>query len=257
MTRLVTEEIPTSATKMRALRPSAGKIFLWPFSPIVLLHRRSTRSGGPVTDARDGLYDLRPRGIALDLGPQPADVDVYVTAGQIMRARGDGLGDLGPRESLPRTAHQERQDLELCRRQVQGLSVAAHGVAVRIELQRPQPDDAVAVPALLPPEPAQDGLDPRLELLGVEGLGYVVVRPQLQSHHLVYRLALGRQQHHRDVALLPHLLQDLESAHPRQHDVQHDEVQRFPPEYPERLHPVLRRQHPISLRRQHDGGYLQ
>src|SRR5215212_2802266 len=255
MTRLVTEEIPTSATKIRALRPSAGSSFLLSFSPIVLLHCQLP--GGPVTDARDGLYNLRLRRVTLELGPQPADVDVYVTAGQIVRARGDGLGDLGPRESLPRTAHQQRQDLELRRRQVQGLSVAAHGVAVRIELQRPQPDDAVPVPTLLPPEPAQDGLDPRLELLGVEGLGYVVVRPELEAHHLVYRLALGRQQHHRDVALLPHLLQDLEPAHPRQHDVEHDEVQRFPPEYPERLHPVLRRQHPISLRRQHDGGYLQ
>src|SRR5215217_6469769 len=217
MTRLVTEEIPTSATKMRALRPSAGRSFLSSFSPIVLLHRRLTRAGGPVTDARDGLYNLRLRRVALDLGSQPADVDVYVTAGQIMRARGDGLGDLGPRESLPRTAHQQRQDLELRRRQVQGLSVAAHGVAVRVELQRPQPDDAVPVPALLPPEPAQDGLDPRLELLGVEGLGYVVVRPELEAH----------------------------------------QVQGLPPEYPQRLDPVLRRQHPIPFRRQHDGGNLQ
>src|SRR5215212_5881615 len=233
MTRLVTEEIPTSATKIRALRPSAGSSFLLSFSPIVLLHCQLP--GGPVTDARDGLYNLRLRRVTLELGPQPADVDVYVTAGQIVRARRDSLGDLGPRESLPRTAHQQRQDLELRRRQVQGLPVPAHGVAVRVELQRPQPDNTVSVPALLPPEPPQDGLDPRLKLLGVEGLGYVVVRPELQAHHLVYRLALGRQQHYRYITLLAHLLQDLEPAHPRQHDVQNYQVQGLSPKYPQRF----------------------
>src|SRR3712207_9161103 len=96
-----------------------------------------------------------------------------------MRARGDGLRDLGPRESLPRTPHYQGQDPELRRRQVQGLPVPSHGVATRVELQRTQPEDTVPVLAFLPPEPPQDGLDPRLELLGVEGLGYVVVRPEI------------------------------------------------------------------------------
>src|SRR5215208_867536 len=258
MIRLVTEEMPTSATKMRALKPSAGKNLLLSLLLAILpLQRRLRRPGGPVTDARDGLDDLRLGRIALDLGPEPADVDVYVAAGQVVRPRGDGLRDLGPRESLPRASHQQRQDLELRRRQVQQPPLPAHGVAVRVKLQRPEPDDAVAVLTLLPPEPAQYGFDPRQQLLGIKGLGYVVVRTELEADHLVHRLALRRQQHYRDVALLPHLLQDLEPAHPRQHDVQHDEVQRLPPEYPERLHPVLRRQHPISLRRQHDGRYLQ
>src|SRR5919107_1796248 len=106
MIRLVTEEMPTSATKMRALKPSAGKSLLLslPLS-ILSLQRRLGGSGGPVPDARDGLYDLRPRRVALDLGPEPAYVDVYVTAGEIMRTRGDGLRDLSPRESLPRATH--------------------------------------------------------------------------------------------------------------------------------------------------------
>src|SRR5918911_5518449 len=120
MTRLVTEEIPTSATKIRAFRPSDGRRFL-PLFSIARPPRPLARPGRPVTDARDGLNDLGSRRVGLDLGPEPADVDVYVAAGQIMRARGDGLRDLGPRESLPRTAHQERQDLELRRRQVEGL----------------------------------------------------------------------------------------------------------------------------------------
>src|SRR5829696_9575559 len=206
MIRLVTAEMPTSATKMRALKPSVGRRLLLPFLFILSLQGGLTRPGGPVTDARNGLYDLWPRRVALDLGPEPADVDVYVAAGQVVRARGDGLGDLGSRESLPRASHQQRQDLELRRRQVQRPPLPAHGVAVRVELQRPEPDDAVAVLTLLPPEPAQYGFDPRQQLLGIKGLGYVVVRTELEADHLVHRLALRRQQHYRDVALLPHLL---------------------------------------------------
>src|ERR687893_2333064 len=89
--------------------------------------------GCPVTDARDGLYDLGPRRVALDLGPEPADVDVYVAARQIMRPRGDGLGDLGPREGLPRTAHEEREYLELRRRELQHLPGTAHRVPVGVQ----------------------------------------------------------------------------------------------------------------------------
>src|ERR671916_559518 len=103
MTRLVTEEIPTSATKTRALKPSGGRRLLSFLS--MAPPRPLAGPGCPVTDARYRLYDLRPRRVALDLGPEPADVDVYVTAGQIMRACGYGLGDLGPRESLPRAPH--------------------------------------------------------------------------------------------------------------------------------------------------------
>src|SRR5215216_64680 len=127
MIRLVTEEMPTSATKMRALKPSAGKSLLLslPLS-ILSLHRRLGGSGGPVPYARDGLDDLRPRRVALDLGPEPADVDVYVAAGKVVRSRGDGLRDLGPRESLPRASPQQRQDLELRGRQVQPPPIQAH-----------------------------------------------------------------------------------------------------------------------------------
>src|SRR5215216_3061460 len=107
MIRLVTEEMPTSATKMRALKPSAGRnLLLSLLLSILCLQRRLGRPGGPVTDAGDGLNDLRPRRVALDLGPQPADVDVYVAAGQVVRPCGDCLRDLGPRESLPRAPHQ-------------------------------------------------------------------------------------------------------------------------------------------------------
>src|SRR5215210_8556818 len=101
MIKLVTEEMPTSATKMRALKPSAGKYLLLSLLLCILsLQGRLGRPGGPVADARDCLDDLRPRRVALDLGPEPADVDVYVAAGQVVRPRGDGLRDLGSRESL-------------------------------------------------------------------------------------------------------------------------------------------------------------
>src|SRR5829696_2793967 len=126
MIRLVTEEMPTSATKIRALKLSAGSP-LSPLLSIALLHPPALgRSGGSVADARDGPYDLGPRRVALDLGPQAADVDVYVAAGEVVRPRGDRLGDLGARERLPRTPHQERQYLELRWCQLQQLPRPTH-----------------------------------------------------------------------------------------------------------------------------------
>src|SRR5215211_2716992 len=160
MIRLVTEEIPTRATKILALKLSVGG------SPIFSLFyahpppRALERSCRPVADARDGLYDLRPRRVALDLGPEPAYVYVYVAARQIMRPRGDGLGDLGPRKGLPGTAHEEREYLELRRCEIQRLPRAANGVTVRIQLQRTQPQKPFPAPAILPETP-EDGFDPR------------------------------------------------------------------------------------------------
>ena len=141
-------------------------------------------------------------------------------------------------------------------RELQRLPVPAHRVRPGVQLQRPEPQHPLA-PAALPPEPPQHGLDPGEQLLGVEGLGDVVVSTELEPHHLVHGLALGREQHHRDVALLPHLLQYLEPAHARQHDVQDHEVEVLAVESPQGLRPVLRRDHPVALRLQHDGGHLQ
>src|SRR5215208_6796096 len=136
MIRLVTEEIPTRATKILALKLSAGRGPLSPLLSITVLPRAALQ---PVAYAGDGLYDLRTRRVPLDLGPEPAYVDVYVAACQVMRPRGDGLGDLSPRKCLPGTAHEEREYLELGRRKIQRLPRAADGVAVGIQLQRTEP----------------------------------------------------------------------------------------------------------------------
>jgi hypothetical protein len=58
-----------------------------------------------------------------------------------------------------------------------------------------------------------------------EGLGDVVVRPQLQAHHLVDLLAARGQHHDRLVeALAPQRLADLEPRELGQHDVEDHEV---------------------------------
>src|SRR4028118_1973806 len=152
MIRLVTEEMPTSATKMRTWKLAGGS--RPPLLPFFSMPMLLTRPSGPVTHARHGLYDLRPRRVALDLGPQPAYVDVYVAAGRVVRARRDGLAYLGPREGLPRTAHEQRQYLELGGRELQRLPVPAHRVRPGVELQLPDPQHSLA-PAALPPEPPQ------------------------------------------------------------------------------------------------------
>src|SRR5215210_6357989 len=162
--------MPTRAMKILALKLIAGGIL----SSSLLLPTALHGPGGPVPDAWDGLYDLGPRRVVLDLGPEPADVNVYVTARQIVRPRRNGLGDLGPRKCLPRTAHEQREYLELGGREIQRLPTTAHRVTVRVQLQRAQPEQSFPAPAV-PPEPPEDGFDPGQQLLGVEGLGDVII----------------------------------------------------------------------------------
>src|SRR4028119_834075 len=93
MIRLVTEEMPTSATKMRTWKLAGGS--RPPLLPFFSMPMLLTRPGGPVTHARHGLYDLRPRRVPLDLGPEPAYVDVYVAAGAVGGTRGEGRAARG------------------------------------------------------------------------------------------------------------------------------------------------------------------
>src|SRR5215208_5431463 len=115
--------MPTSAANTRARKESSGKEC---FRRHLATRRSSRASSGvevahatvllgalggsfggrttsrPVADARDGLDDAGLFGVALDFGAQARDVHVYVTARQIVRARRDGLGDLGTREGPAR-----------------------------------------------------------------------------------------------------------------------------------------------------------
>ena len=79
-------------------------------------------------------------------------------------------------------------------------------------------------PGATPDGPAQHRPDPRRQLVQVERLGDVVVRPQVQALGLVGGGAPGGQQDHRDGPALAQLPHDLDAVDAGHDDVEQDDV---------------------------------
>ncbi len=80
---------------------------------------------------------------------------------------------------------------------------------------------------LLAFHPPEHGLHTGHERFGTEGLGDVVVRPQLQADDRVRLLRFGGQHndgHHGGLRVCPNPLADLEAVHLGQHQVQDDQI---------------------------------
>lgn len=91
--------------------------------------------------------------------------------------------------------------------------------------------------------PAGHRADSCQQLLWVKGLGEIVVRPSVQSRHLVGNGGAGGEHQHRGLhALASHLPQYAEAVQPREHDVQQDEVIRAGADIVQRGLPV---RHPV------------
>ena len=104
---------------------------------------------------------------------------------------------------------------------------------------------------------AQDGLDPRKELRARERLGDVVVGADLEAHHPVDLLALGGEDDDRGIdALAAQRAQHLDAAHPRQHDVEEDEVQALRPGDRDGVLAIGGAQRLVALARQVEGERL-
>ena len=73
--------------------------------------------------------------------------------------------------------------------------------------------------------PAQDGADARQQLARVEGLGQIVVRTQLQPDDAVGLLGQRRQHDDRQPRRGAQPAADGEPVLPRQHEVEHDEIE--------------------------------
>src|SRR5207247_10699174 len=82
--------------------------------------------------------------------------------------------------------------------------------------------------------------DPAAELADRERLRDVVVGAELETDHLVELVVSGREHDDRDAALGPETPADLEPVEPRQHQVEHDEVDLLAREARERLLAVPR-----------------
>ena len=72
--------------------------------------------------------------------------------------------------------------------------------------------------------PPELRLDPGQDLDGVEGLGDIVVRPDVETQHLVGVLALGGEQDDGDICALPQLGGGPDAVQARHHHVHEDQV---------------------------------
>lgn len=73
-------------------------------------------------------------------------------------------------------------------------------------------------------DPPEQGLDPRHEEMGLEGLGHVVVGAEGQAATVVPVVPAGGQDYHGDAGPSAHLAQHLETVQAREHEVEHHEV---------------------------------
>ena len=76
-------------------------------------------------------------------------------------------------------------------------------------------------------EPAQQGMHPSQQFPQSKGFGYIVIRPQFQSHHLVNLLTFRGQHQDGQVARLRNLIQfvhDLEAVHVRHVEIEEDQA---------------------------------
>jgi hypothetical protein len=88
--------------------------------------------------------------------------------------------------------------------------------------------------------PAQDRVDPEKQLLRLERLAEIVVRPGLEPADAVLRLAARGQEQDRRVDLLPERPGEAQPVLARHHHVEHDEIEFEPREKPPRMRRVAR-----------------
>lgn len=132
------------------------------------------------------------------------------------------LEELQAGERPARVLDEERQEVELEGGEVHGLPVDPRLPPVEVHPD-PRGLDDPRLPRL-PLCPAEDGPDPGLELSGAERLHDVVVGPELQPQDPVVLRGPGGEHDDGDLGLLADLPGNFESVHPRQHEVEEDEV---------------------------------
>src|SRR4051794_3730097 len=202
-----------------------------------------------VPDAAYREQVLRLLRIRLDLLPQMADVHVdgprIAVRGVAPHAREQHVA----REHPSRRARERGQDLELHVGRLHDVAVARHGALARVDAQTAHVHRALVVGVRARhPRAAERRLHARAELAHRERLGDVVVGAELEPEDLVDLLRLGREHDDRHgLALRPQAPADLQAVHARQHHVQDHEVEDLLGEAGERLAPVGRGNHLVTV----------
>ena len=174
-----------------------------------------------IADLTDGLDQQRMGGVGLDLVPQRGDAAVHAAGGDEHVVAPDRPQDVVARQRPAHLAAEILQQPELLGGQRHFLAAAQQPVAGQVQLAFAEMEHPLL--ALAPP--AQERLHPGQKLLDAEGLGHVVVGPEVQPQHDVALLALGRE--HDDGHVQPVLADqaaDLVAVDLGQHDVQQDQI---------------------------------
>jgi len=133
-----------------------------------------------VPHAADGQNQGGIVGILLDLLPQPADMDIHRARLHETILTPDLVQQLGPREHAAAMAKKELQQPKLHGGEIDGVIVLGDFVTGWIQTEASEADWGFAW-AYGRSGSTQDRLDSRHQLPWAEGLGYVVVRPNLQG----------------------------------------------------------------------------
>ena len=115
------------------------------------------------------------------------------------------------------------QQLKLLIGQRHSLTLHRDDALLRVQYDAPGPQHRL----LLRPAAPQHRLDAGHQFHDPEGLGQIVVRPQIQTLYLVVLCALGGGHHHRDAPQGrrgPHPAQQLHAVHAGQHHIQHHQL---------------------------------
>ena len=152
----------------------------------------------------------------------------------------DALIDIARVKDLTGVFHEEPEDVVLGRREGGGLAVHGDGLAGIVHAYAA--DCEAALPYL---RRAEHRIAPQLcaharkHLKGIEGLGDVIVRADVQAEYLVRVLTLGREQDHGDVRALAYFHHGADAVHDRHHNVHEHKADIAALQQRERLRAVI------------------
>ena len=133
----------------------------------------------------------------------------------------DLLEQRGAADDLVGMEEEVLQELELPRREIEGVAVDRGDVAEPVERELPVAQHVEPGGAA----PAVERADPRQQLVEAERLGQVIIRAGVEPpHDILGRVERGEHEDRGRPALAPELGGDLEAVLLRQHDVEKDDV---------------------------------
>ena len=210
-----------------------------------------SRDSQLISQSADRQQILRFLRVVLNLVPEVRDMDHdrILVIFKIFSAK--ILIDLHLCVDTSRILHQEHQNPDLCRRDLNLFSTLKKLKRLHIDLQL-----LVAENLLLSHfvrsriqiiKSAESSLYPCHNLQWIKRLHQIIIRPEIESEYLVTVLFLRRQYDDRKVILFPHLSDQLKPIHLRHHDIKNSQIHLLLFNQAVCSRSVLRGKYPVAL----------